>query len=105
MNAIQFWTQTGALVLAIIGAIVYQTHYIDKRIEGLRDLLISKIDGVEKRLDAKIDSLLVLITVRIEGTQTSTSTKIDSLKQELQGIQKRLDRIEDRLEIPTVHKP
>jgi hypothetical protein len=77
--ATQGWLQVAVLLAGIAGtlvaAIVYQTHYIDKRIEDLRTYvdgrfqaaderlvalekrLIEKIDGLEKRVIERLDHL------------------------------------------------
>jgi hypothetical protein len=55
MNPLQIW---GSLVVAwltiigsIVGAIVYQTHYIDKRIEDFKASIDKQFAAIDKRLD------------------------------------------------------
>ena len=85
----QSWLQVAVLLLGIgatmAGAIVYQTHYIDKRIEGLD----KRIEGLDKRIDDVKDD----VVARIEALEKRLVEKIEALGKRLE------DRIE-RLEHP-----
>ena len=62
MNPVaQNWLQVAALFIgiaaALVGTLVYQTHYIDKRLEDLRLYLDAKFEAMDARFEAIQDRL------------------------------------------------
>jgi hypothetical protein len=59
--AAQNWLQVAALFIgiaaALVGTLVYQTHYIDKRLEDLRLYLDAKFEAMDARFKAIDDRL------------------------------------------------
>jgi len=86
--AIQSWLQVlmFAVVIAgaVVGALVYQTHYIDKRIEGLQLYIDAKIQGLEDKLEGQINGLRATLEVRLKA-----------IEDRLDRIEKRMDKLEE----------
>ena len=78
--AAQSWLQVAVLLVgigaSIVGAVVYQTHYIDKRIEALD----KRIEGLDKRID---------------DLRSEMGRRFDEL---IRYVEARFKAIEDRLE-------
>jgi hypothetical protein len=65
MSAVQNWAQLGTLAAILAGTLAYQTHYIDKRIEGLQDMFKVEIAGLRSYIDAKFEA----VNVRMKAIQ------------------------------------
>jgi hypothetical protein len=61
VNPLHIWGAAGTAVFAVLIGLFYQTHHLDKRLDDLRDSLrnemIARIDGLEKRLVDRIERL------------------------------------------------
>jgi hypothetical protein len=52
MNSlVQSWAQVLTIAAAIVGALIYQTHYIDKRFDDLKDWIRAELRRIDERLD------------------------------------------------------
>lgn len=68
MNPIvQSWVFT--IVAALIATLVYQTHYIDKAIEGLRNELKAEIAGLRAEMNHRFDDLVRYIDQRFKNVE------------------------------------
>jgi hypothetical protein len=57
IEALQSWAQVLVLGVMIVGALVYQTHYIDKVIEGLRNELKAEIAGLRAEMNQRFNNV------------------------------------------------
>jgi hypothetical protein len=64
------WAQTASIIVAIIAAIWYQTHYADKRIEDLRSWVDAKFEALGERLKS-IDTRLGKIEERLDHVESA----------------------------------
>jgi hypothetical protein len=67
---LQNWAQVLTLGAIMVGALVYQTHYIDKVIEGLRAELKAEIAGLRAELKAEIAGLRAEMNQRFNNLET-----------------------------------
>jgi hypothetical protein len=65
---------------SVIGALTYQTHMIDKRLEHLE----RRIELSEKNLNIRIDA----VEKRIEITEKNLNARFENLKQEVRAQRK-----------------
>jgi hypothetical protein len=64
MNPQQLWSAVLTVVITVVGAILYQTHHIDeridhidKRIDDLKDLLRSEVRRLEDLIKSEVKRL------------------------------------------------
>ena len=76
---LQSWAQVLSLGAIIVGALLYQTHYIDKVIEGLRNEINARFSTVDERFKSMEE--------RFAGLRAEMEQRFDNLDT-------RLDRIE-----------
>ena len=87
---LQSWAQVLSLGAIIVGALLYQTHYIDKVIEGLRNEINARFNTVDERFKS--------IEERFAGLRAELKAEIAGLRGEMNqrfnNVETRLDRIE-----------
>ncbi len=83
----QSWAQTITLLVGIgatlVAAIVYQTHYVDKAIEGLRNKLKADLGALRTEFKAEIKALRELMDERFK--------RVD---EQFKYVNERLERLE-----------
>jgi fumarate hydratase class II len=82
-GTLQGWAQVLALGAIMVGALVYQTHYIDKVIEGLRNEINERFKTMEERFAG----LRAELKAEIAGLRAE-------INQRFNNVETRLDRIE-----------
>jgi hypothetical protein len=80
---LQSWAQVLTLGVMIVGALLYQTHYIDKLIEGLRNELKAEIAGLRGETARRFNN----VEERSAGLRAE-------INQRFNNVDARLDRIE-----------
>jgi len=75
---------------------------IQKVVKAETKLLDAKIDGVEKRLDAKIDGVSIELLEKIDKVQESVDVIQGVVVKHYGKLEKRVERIEDHLNLPPV---
>jgi hypothetical protein len=66
MNSFQSWAQVLTLGAILVGVLVYQTRYMDRAIDGLRNEFDKAIGGLRNELKAEIAGLLDLMNERFK---------------------------------------
>jgi tetrahydromethanopterin S-methyltransferase subunit G len=89
-GTLQGWAQVLTLGAIMVGALVYQTHYIDKVIEGLRN----EINERFKTVDEKFAGLRAEIIGRFETIEERVIGLRAEMNQRFNNVETRLDRIE-----------
>jgi hypothetical protein len=56
---LQGWIQVGTICIALVGALVYQIHYFDRRLDDLRSEINHRFEDLIRYIDARFG--------RIEG--------------------------------------
>jgi hypothetical protein len=82
------------LGIMLVGALLYQTHYIDKVIEGLRNELKAEITGLRGEIAQRFN----IVEERFAGLRAEIKAEIGGLRGEItqrfNNVDARLDRIE-----------
>ncbi|PIZ99429.1 MAG: hypothetical protein COX78_01840 [Candidatus Levybacteria bacterium CG_4_10_14_0_2_um_filter_35_8] len=87
---------------AIQKVVKAETKLLDAKIDGVEKRLDAKIDGVEKRLDAKIDGVSIELLEKIDKVQESVDVIQGVVVKHYGKLEKRVERIEDHLNLPPV---
>src|SRR6516164_3615984 len=97
---LQSWAQVLSLGAIIVGALLYQTHYIDKVIEGLRNEINARFSTVDERfksMEERFAGLRAELKAEIAGLRTELKAEIAGLRAEMEqrfdNLDTRLDRI------------
>jgi|SRR6516225_4171435 chaperonin cofactor prefoldin len=113
---LQSWAQVLSLGAIIVGALLYQTHYIDKVIEGLRNEINARFSTVDERfksMEERFAGLRAELKAEIAGLRTELKAEIVGLRAELKAeiaglraeMEQRFDNLDtrlDRIEHPVV---
>ena len=98
---LQSWAQVLSLGAIIVGALLYQTHYIDKVIEGLRNEINARFNTVDERfksIEERFAGLRAELKAEIAGLRAELKAEIAGLRAEMHqrfnNLETRLDRIE-----------
>ena|SRR6516225_4089877 len=91
---LQSWAQVLSLGAIIVGALLYQTHYIDKVIEGLRNEINARFSTVDERFKSMEE--------RFAGLRAELKAEIAGLRAEMEQRFDNLDTRLDRIEHPVV---
>jgi ABC-type phosphate transport system auxiliary subunit len=99
--SLQSWAQVLSLGAIIVGALLYQTHYIDKVIEGLRNEINERFKTVDqqfKTMEERFNGLRIEVKAEIAGLRTEMKAEIAGLRsdmnQRFDNVEGRLDRLE-----------
>jgi|SRR6516225_3114289 len=85
---LQSWAQVLSLGAIIVGALLYQTHYIDKVIEGLRNEINARFSTVDERfksMEERFAGLRAELKAEIVGLRTELKAEIAGLRAELKA--------------------
>jgi len=85
---LQSWAQVLSLGAIIVGALLYQTHYIDKVIEGLRNEINARFSTVDERfksMEERFAGLRAELKAEIAGLRTELKAEIAGLRAELKA--------------------
>jgi len=85
---LQSWAQVLSLGAIIVGALLYQTHYIDKVIEGLRNEINARFSTVDERfksMEERFAGLRAELKAEIAGLRTELKAEIVGLRTELKA--------------------
>ena len=85
---LQSWAQVLSLGAIIVGALLYQTHYIDKVIEGLRNEINARFSTVDERfksMEERFAGLRAELKAEIAGLRTELKAEIVGLRAELKA--------------------
>jgi uncharacterized protein YPO0396 len=101
---LQSWAEVLTLGAIMVGALVYQTHYIDKVIEGLRNEINERFKTVDEKfagLRAEINGRFKTIDEQFAGLRAELKAELTGLRAEMNqrfnNVETRLDRIEHPL--------
>jgi|SRR6516162_7240219 len=102
---LQSWAQVLSLGAIIVGALLYQTHYIDKVIEGLRNEINARFSTVDERfksMEERFAGLRAELKAEIAGLRAELKAEIAGLRAEMEQRFDNLDTRLDRIEHPVV---
>ena len=84
---LQSWAQVLSLGAIIVGALLYQTHYIDKVIEGLRNEINARFSTVDERfksMEERFAGLRAELKAEIAGLRAELKAEIAGLRAEME---------------------
>jgi len=70
-------------------------------LEAIKNL-DTKVDGAIKNLDTKIDEVIKNLDTKINGLRTELNTKITELSTKVVGIDMKIDKLQERMQIKYV---
>jgi len=98
---LQSWAQIVTLSAIIVGALVYQTHYIDKVIDGLRREISERFNTIGERFNT-VDERFNRIEERFASLRGEMNQRFNNVEERFAGLRaemnQRFNNVETRLD-------